>query len=142
MFVRRMATVTICAPDASIASRVCAKSRYFPVPTRRRERYARPAMTSGWARTSCSAGAFMRLFYACLSPADGRDDLETVAGGDARLRIAALGDDFAVHLDRDALALEVECAHEFGDGRGRRVEAMRGAIERQLHDSGIIARRA
>jgi hypothetical protein len=38
MFVRRMATVTICAPEATIAARVCSKSLYLPVPTRRRER--------------------------------------------------------------------------------------------------------
>ena len=38
MFVRRIATVTISAPDATTASRVSAKSRYLPVPTRSRER--------------------------------------------------------------------------------------------------------
>ena len=37
MFTRRMATVTISAPLASIASRVSSKSRYLPVPTSRRE---------------------------------------------------------------------------------------------------------
>jgi hypothetical protein len=37
MFVRRIATVTICAPEASTASRVCAKSLYLPVPMRRRD---------------------------------------------------------------------------------------------------------
>jgi hypothetical protein len=38
MLVRRMATVTISAPEASIAARVSAKSLYLPVPTSRRER--------------------------------------------------------------------------------------------------------
>ena len=37
MFVRRMATVTISAPLASTARPVSAKSRYLPVPIRRRE---------------------------------------------------------------------------------------------------------
>jgi hypothetical protein len=37
MLVRRIATVTISAPEASTAARVCAKSRYLPVPTSRRE---------------------------------------------------------------------------------------------------------
>jgi hypothetical protein len=37
MLVRRMATVMISAPEASMASRVCAKSLYLPVPTSRRE---------------------------------------------------------------------------------------------------------
>src|SRR5258708_6518918 len=109
-------------------------------------------MTSGSAWTSCSAGAFMAPFYARsemmrirkrgLPAADCGDDLDTIAGGDVRLRIAALGDDFAVHLHGDALALEVERANEFGDRRRRRVEAMRRTIERQLHDSAMIARRA
>jgi len=55
--VRRMATVMICAPLACTASRVCAKSRYLPVPTIRRDVYALPAMVRvswesmrvGWA---------------------------------------------------------------------------------------------
>jgi hypothetical protein len=37
MLVRRMATVMISAPEASIAARVCVKSWYLPVPTSRRE---------------------------------------------------------------------------------------------------------
>ena len=37
MLVRRIATVTICAPEASIASRVYVKSLYLPVPISRRE---------------------------------------------------------------------------------------------------------
>jgi hypothetical protein len=37
MLVRRIATVTIAAPLASIASRVCAKSLYLPVPTSNRD---------------------------------------------------------------------------------------------------------
>ena len=44
---RRIATVTISAPEASIAARVCTKSLYLPVPTSKREAYARPAITSG-----------------------------------------------------------------------------------------------
>jgi len=37
MFTRRTATVTISAPLASSAARVCAKSLYLPVPTSKRE---------------------------------------------------------------------------------------------------------
>jgi hypothetical protein len=37
MLVRRIATVTISAPEASTAARVCAKSRYLPVPISSRE---------------------------------------------------------------------------------------------------------
>jgi sulfur carrier protein len=46
MLVRRIATVTISAPLASMAARVCSISRYLPVPTSSRERYGRPAITS------------------------------------------------------------------------------------------------
>ena len=71
MLVRRIATVTICAPLASTAARVSAKSWYLPVPTSRRDAYGLPAMTSGsrfswgfmmsdWLRsgrmTVCAAG--------------------------------------------------------------------------------------
>src|SRR6266542_923721 len=43
----RMATVTISAPEASIASRISSIVRYLPVPTMRRERNSRPAIVSG-----------------------------------------------------------------------------------------------
>jgi len=46
ILVRRIATVTIPAPEASMAARVSAKSLYLPVPTSKRERYAVPAMVS------------------------------------------------------------------------------------------------
>src|SRR5690349_23424068 len=58
MFTRRIATVTISAPAARVASRVCGRSRYLPLPTSRREAYWRPAMV----RKSLSAIAFIRKF--------------------------------------------------------------------------------
>ncbi len=47
MLVRRMATVTISAPLASMACRVSSRLWYLPVPTSRREWYVLPAMISG-----------------------------------------------------------------------------------------------
>jgi len=47
MLVRRIATVTICAPLASTAALVSAKSLYLPVPISSREEYGLPAITSG-----------------------------------------------------------------------------------------------
>ena len=44
---RRTATVTISAPDASMARTISSLLRYFPVPTMRRERKLRPPMVSG-----------------------------------------------------------------------------------------------
>src|ERR1700693_6087913 len=105
MFVRRIATVTICAPEASIAARVCAESLYFPVPTSSRERYARPAMTSGSSRVrpSASLGAFTRAF---LTAAHRGHDLDGVAHPHGRRRVQAPGHDRAVFFDGHALALE------------------------------------
>ena len=48
---RRTATVTISAPEASMAARVCGPSLYFPVPTIRRDLNERPAMTRGSIET-------------------------------------------------------------------------------------------
>src|SRR5438046_924920 len=45
-FTRRTATVTISAPEAAIACRVCSPFLYLPVPTMRRELKARPAITN------------------------------------------------------------------------------------------------
>src|SRR5215831_1869656 len=126
MLVRRMATVTISAPEASIAARVSPKSLYLPVPTRSRERYARPAMTSGSSRpTRCgSVTVFMRTSAATHRG----DDLDPVAGGEPRVALTALRHDLAVTLDRDALPLQRELAHEIGDGQ-RIVAAVRRAVE-------------
>src|SRR5688572_365774 len=89
MLVRRIATVTISAPDASIARRVSSKSRYLPVPTRRRERYALPATTSA-SRATALSGAFT------LASAHGDDDFDAVAFGEDLLGKAAARDDLAV----------------------------------------------
>jgi hypothetical protein len=49
MFVRRIATVTICAPLSSTARRVSSKSLYFPVPISRRDEKVRVPIRSGSA---------------------------------------------------------------------------------------------
>src|SRR5258708_39951985 len=43
---RRTATVTISAPEAAWARAISVKLRYLPVPTIKRDRKARPAITS------------------------------------------------------------------------------------------------
>src|SRR6266478_9927819 len=65
MLTRRTATVTISAPDTSIARLVSLKSLYFPVPTISRERYLLPAMS--------------RKSSTNLSSADEVDNLQRVA---------------------------------------------------------------
>src|SRR5687767_812683 len=54
---RRTATVTMSAPDASCAARMTAKLGYLPVPTRSRERNARPASTNASLMPSILARA-------------------------------------------------------------------------------------
>src|SRR5215813_7080206 len=133
MFVRRIATVTISAPEASIAARVCAKSRYLPVPTRSRERYALPATTRGSSApmTCGSVTVFIarpRLGFGVSAAAHGGDNLDLVARGDLRLSVSALGDDLAVAFHSDPLALQGELAHQIGDGHGA-VAAMGRSVE-------------
>src|SRR5690348_15161491 len=101
MFVRRIATVTISAPDATIADRVAAKSLYLPVPTRRRERKACPAMTSGssWASAIFSVGAFI---FGDLTAADGGDHFDSIAGADHGIGVPAAWDDLTILFYRDA----------------------------------------
>src|SRR5271157_3143520 len=115
MFVRRIATVTISAPEASIAARVAAKSLYLPVPTSSRERYARPDMSSrsSCARTRFSFGAFMD--GSLSSATDRADDFDAVAIGQLRVAVPASGYYLAIAFDRDALALEGKLTHQVGN---------------------------
>src|SRR6266853_1820741 len=54
-FTRRTATVTMSAPDAEIACVIVSLSRYFPVPTIKRDRNVRPPMVSGMSFRTASA---------------------------------------------------------------------------------------
>src|SRR5438132_4661725 len=101
MFTRRTATVTISAPEASIARRVSAKDAYLPVPTIRRERYSRPASRKG---------SFIS------SAPDEMDDLDPVALAERGCPVFGARHDGAVHLDRDATRPEPERRDEVGDG--------------------------
>src|SRR5690349_20297787 len=100
MLVRRMATVTICAPLASMARRVSSWSLYLPVPTSRRDAYARPAMVSGLSFSF--SGAFTS------TSTDGVHDLEPVAVGQQRGGPGAARHDGPIQLDRDAPVAELE----------------------------------
>src|SRR3989338_9190071 len=103
MLVRRIATVTISAPEASMAARACAKSLYLPVPTSSREWKVRQAIRSG---------SFIS------APAHGHDDLQPVAVGDRRRAVRASRHDLAIALHRDFLALQRHSLEEFGDRQG------------------------
>src|SRR5437868_5605226 len=106
MFTRRTATVTISAPEASIARRVSSKSLYLPVPTMSRERYSRPASTNG---------SFCWVMGA--SPAtDELHDLDLIALADRPRAVLRRRQDVAVELDRDPSSAERELREKVGDG--------------------------
>src|SRR5258705_7351006 len=121
MLVRRIATVTIWAPLASMARRVSSKSRYLPVPTKRREAYVFPATTSASCATALSAA-----FTLASSHRD--DHLDAVAVGEALVAEAAARHDLAVALDRQPATGERELVQQLGEGeRGGKIS--RGAVE-------------
>src|ERR1700732_4182490 len=64
-FTRRTATVTMSAPEAAWARAISWKLRYFPVPTMRRERKARPTITSwsgiGVSRKNCTTADALEI---------------------------------------------------------------------------------
>src|SRR2546425_6222064 len=76
---RRTATVTISAPDASIARVIVSLSGYLPVPTMSRDWNVRPPMVRSVSRTRSSA-------VVIASPAaDEVHQLDRVAGPDAHV---------------------------------------------------------
>src|SRR5690606_18773278 len=127
MLVRRIATVTICAPLASMAARVSAKSRYLPVPISSREWKLWPPMTSGsafsmafmawfrWGRGQVAGLWALRRQAAmtCVmdsAAADRGDDFQTVAVLQGAEAILAARHDFAVAFHGNAPAGEAELA--------------------------------
>src|SRR5690348_14343455 len=141
MLVRRIATVTISAPAASVARRVSSRSLNLPVPVSRRERYGLPAMTSVSAARGDSARAFMavgigwveRVIFAdsergCAAAskrprrgsaaADRVHDLDAIAVGEPMLGMAAARDDLAVDFDRDAPRRVARGLEQFGERAG------------------------
>src|SRR5687768_9331669 len=122
MLVRRIATVTIWAPEASIARRVSSKSRYFPVPTSRRDAYDLPATTSGSLVMLDGASRPRTL----ASPH--RDhDLDPVTLDQELVGEAAARHDLSVALDSEALAGELERLEDLRHGGGRG-ELAQGAV--------------
>src|SRR3954463_7247310 len=105
------------APDARCASAMIALDGYLPVPTIRRERNERPAMTRGSSN--------MALSYR-LPPASARqaDHLPSVAVVDRRGFVAGPLDDVEIVFDRDAPRLDLQL------GEQRRDRQRTGELER------------
>src|SRR5947208_16502787 len=126
---RRTATVTISAPDASIARRMVSWSRYFPVPTMRREWNVRPPMASGVFRTS-SAAVVMRL-----PPSHEMHQLDCVASGDLHTAERRPTHDRAVVLHHHGAWVQLQGLHQLERGgvpRPRRVLALHRDIARLI----------
>src|SRR5687767_12647557 len=125
MLVRRIATVTISAPEASIAARVSAKSLYLPVPTSSRERYGFPATTS--------------LSSAMSTAAHCDDDLEPVAVRHHRRAVRAPWHDLAIALHRDFLAGKLQRRQKRGNVE-RALERACVTVYSNLDHGQIVAR--
>src|SRR5258708_38579095 len=96
---RRIATVTICAPLAAIASRITEKSLYFPVPTSSRESKARPPMMR-WSSRSYGVTVLPSLPHG--------DDLDDVFRVERRVRDPARVVDVVAPHDGDDAAVDLE----------------------------------
>src|SRR3989454_463331 len=99
---RRTATVTISAPDASIARAIVSLSRYFPVPTMRREWNERPPMVNGVSRI-VSIAVVMRS-----TPSHEMHQLDRVARPDGHCPERRTPHDRAVVLHDDDARVERE----------------------------------
>src|SRR5438874_6833318 len=118
---RRTATVTTSAPDASIASIICAFDAYLPVPTIRRERNSRPAITKGCGSASVAvscAPAIPEIRSACAigisAPAHEVHDLDRVVGGELeRCKGGAVAKDGPIALDDHGARVETQRRKEF-----------------------------
>src|SRR5437667_8449670 len=97
---RRTATVTISAPDASIARAIVSLSRYFPVPTMRRDWNERPPMVKGMSRI-VSRAVVMRS-----TPSDEMHQLDCVARLDRHHAERRTPHDRAVVLHDDGTRVE------------------------------------
>src|SRR5262245_15911289 len=125
MFTRRTATVTISAPDASMAARVSAKSRYLPVPTIRRERYALPPSCR---RSSATPSA----------SADELHDFDHVALAQSAALVVVARQDVEVDLDRDAARAQSKLADQLRD-RHAVAHVPRLAVQHDVHAQDINA---
>src|ERR1044071_126743 len=126
MLTRRTATVTISAPETSMASLVSAKFLYFPVPTMSRERYRVPAKVKK---------------SSMLASADKMNDFQRVAFIEARRGVNFSRDDASVQLDNDTRRTNLEFVEETAKGQTV-FDFTRFAIDLDLHVSVTSGRTA
>src|SRR5258705_1936036 len=105
---RRTATVTISAPEASMARRIVALSGYLPVPTIRRDWNVRPPIVSG---VSCIVAS---------SPSHEVHQPRRVAGGAPAGPQRPPAHDLAVVLDDHGARVERQLGQQLEQGHARR----------------------
>src|SRR4051812_12303627 len=129
---RRTATVTISAPDASIAWAMTPWSRYLPVPTIRRDRKLRPAMVRGSSMVGAESVLVMSIpSFVSESEFSRKDNsewgssssyevhqLDGVSSSERGLLQLSSTDDLAVKLHDYGPRVEAEVREERGHGRG------------------------
>src|SRR5579875_1833772 len=131
MLTRRTATVTISAPLASTARRVSSKSRYFPVPTIKRERKTRPPSSSLSSCISILLPGHHRIGRRSAA-AHKIHHLDEVAFIDDGVFVLRLGHHGLIDLDRNTVGLELEFRNQ-ARNRGRTVKGMGFAVKGYLH---------
>src|SRR5437667_219338 len=113
----RTATVTISAPDASMARTIVSLSRYLPVPTMRREWKVRPPMVNGVSRSVSTAVAIGS------PPSHEMHQLDRVPRSYSDLAQRGPADDGAVVLHHDGARVELERSEQLEQRHAPRYRA-------------------
>src|SRR6187401_3393429 len=129
MLIRRTATVTMSAPDASCARCMTAKDEYLPVPTMRRDANSRPAMTRGSAK-----GLGIGDWGLVMATTHEIHNFHLVAVLNLRTVIVGALDDVHVVLHGHAAWIDVQLREQSGQ-RQRTGELVRLAVQRDRHFS-------
>src|SRR6266513_3707080 len=139
---RRTATVTISAPDSSMAWRMTSLDEYFPVPTMSRELKSLPPSTRFVSYISLPSAHFTARLAPLAAPRLGRRSPRTAAHGSHDFELVpfrklhgsvlALRRDLAIHRHRGVLALDIEEYEQRVDGDAG-LHVHRLAVDRDVH---------
>src|SRR5471030_806270 len=135
MLTRRIATVMISAPAASVASRVCARSLYLPLPTSRRDWYVLPAMVS---RSGVCSVMSVPLFGDESTAADGAHDVHFVLRLQHALRPLLARHHAAIDGQRQRLPLQRQRIDQVVQRVLRRHD-VRCAVQFYVYHRGLTA---
>ena len=146
MFVRRIATVTICAPDATTAARVSVEILVLAGADEQARAIGAAGDRSG--STTAATGYVGSVHCADFTPvsravrtnrqpsaaADGADDFERIALARPSSRHSGCAARSRRFARRRCAFREGELVHEIGHGTDRPLERAQGAVDAELHD--------